>query len=405
MLKQFLSIALLFSLLGMTLKQSQITPNIITENPTIIFALDTKVMLENLVQKLKTAIKNNLESEGYSVVFDTGSEFPSSYDESFGFEIPANANLNLTLEQFDNNIYVSAFPYMSPLKSISPVLEAKYVRDSLIIFSRPMTENDTKVSSDLATGIALYSIGACDQMQIYFESVVDDTGRPSTSPEETLLKSIDFYQGNCNILAKDNQQAITHFQKALLYDGNLIGKEGTLVGSAVNLAWTYIQVGETQDAIDLMNQMVNDIESVGIGFGTQPMWINRYVQRSEIYNLIGRYNEALNDLNTVVEITSIGNRLKAHYYFMRGQTYLLLYQWDNVLADYNKAVELDPTYADAYFYRGVLKYSVLQTGSSLYPEALADFQHYLDLAPDGEHALDATRYAADIQTQLNALNN
>ncbi|MBA3868158.1 MAG: tetratricopeptide repeat protein [Anaerolineae bacterium] len=412
MLKQILSIALLFPLIEMTLTQRQITVNIRTENTTITFAIDTTIFamgatqnLENVTKSLMTQIENNLQGEGYDVIFDADSEYPTSYNESFGFEVPTTANLNLTLEQFVNDIHVSVFPYSSPISNLSPILETKYARDSLTIFSRPATAKDIQINSDLATAIALYSIGACNLMQKYFHSVIDATGLPSTSSEETLLKSIDFYQGNCNLLAKDNQQAITQFQKALLYDGNLIGKEGTLVGSAVNLAWTYIQVGKTQDAINLMTQMVNDIESIGIGFGTQPMWLNRYVQRSEIYNLSGRYNDALNDLNTILEISSVGNQLKAYYYFMRGQTYLLLYEWDNVLADYNKALELDPTYADAYYYRGVLKYSVLQTGQSLYSEALADFQKYLELAPDGDHAADATRYATDIRTQLAALNN
>ena len=40
-----------------------------------------------------------------------------------------------------------------------------------------------------------------------------------------------------------------------------------------------------------------------------------------------------------------------------------------------------------------------------YTAALADFQRYLELAPDGEHAAEATQSAADIQTQINALNN
>jgi hypothetical protein len=41
----------------------------------------------------------------------------------------------------------------------------------------------------------------------------------------------------------------------------------------------------------------------------------------------------------------------------------------------------------------------------MYTDALADFQHYLELAPNGEHAAEATRYVTDIQTQINALNN
>jgi tetratricopeptide (TPR) repeat protein len=85
--------------------------------------------------------------------------------------------------------------------------------------------------------------------------------------------------------------------------------------------------------------------------------------------------------------------------------YLAQYEWDSALADYNKAIALDPAYPDAYYERGVLYYSILQTGVELRTEAFDDFHHYLELAPDGDHAADATRYTAQIEKELEALNN
>jgi plasmid stabilization system protein ParE len=46
----------------------------------------------------------------------------------------------------------------------------------------------------------------------------------------------------------------------------------------------------------------------------------------------------------------------------------------------------------------------LQTGQELREEALADFRHYLELAPDGEHAEQAREYAAKIEAELATLN-
>ena len=60
--------------------------------------------------------------------------------------------------------------------------------------------------------------------------------------------------------------------------------------------------------------------------------------------------------------------------------------------------------ADAYFHRGVLYYSVLQTGQALREDALADFRRYLALAPDGEYAAQARDYAGRIEAELAALN-
>ena len=92
-------------------------------------------------------------------------------------------------------------------------------------------------------------------------------------------------------------------------------------------------------------------------------------------------------------------------YVLRGQMWLLLYEWDNVLDDYNTAIDLDPTYPDAYFYRGVLYYSVLQGGLAWREDALADFEHYLQLAPGGDLAEQAQTYAETIRIELDALDN
>lgn len=90
-------------------------------------------------------------------------------------------------------------------------------------------------------------------------------------------------------------------------------------------------------------------------------------------------------------------------YALRGQIYLSLYEWDKSLRDLNTAIELAPRYAEAYFQRGVLYYSILQTGQALREAALADFQTYLDLAPEGQHADQAREYIVKIEAELAAV--
>lgn len=124
-----------------------------------------------------------------------------------------------------------------------------------------------------------------------------------------------------------------------------------------------------------------------------------YTSRAKLHNQFAHFDEAITNFNAAIELAPNDPKL----YLLRAQTYLLLYEWDKVLADCNKAIELDPTYAEAYYQRGLLYYSILQAGSSLYEEALADFQRYLDLAPDGEHAEQASRYTVEIAAQQGAL--
>ena len=112
------------------------------------------------------------------------------------------------------------------------------------------------------------------------------------------------------------------------------------------------------------------------------------------------YSHAVANLSAALKLEPENPEL----YIQRGQMYLLLYEWDKSLDDYNTAIDLAPDDAEAYFYRGVLYYSVLQTGQALHENALADFRHYLELAPQGDHAAEARDYVDKIEAELAALN-
>jgi tetratricopeptide (TPR) repeat protein len=112
-----------------------------------------------------------------------------------------------------------------------------------------------------------------------------------------------------------------------------------------------------------------------------------------------QYDNALKAMGKAIELDPQNPAL----YLQRGQIYLLQYEWDKALADYNQAVELQPNNADAYFYRGVLYASVLQTGQTLHKDALTDFEHYLQLAPEGGHVADAQRYVEQLRKEGEAL--
>jgi len=93
------------------------------------------------------------------------------------------------------------------------------------------------------------------------------------------------------------------------------------------------------------------------------------------------------------------------HYTLRGQVSLALYEWDQALEDYNTALDRNATYAPAYFHRGVLYYSILQTGLTTREAALSDFETYLRIAPQGAYAQSATRYADSIRRELETLED
>jgi cytochrome c-type biogenesis protein CcmH/NrfG len=61
----------------------------------------------------------------------------------------------------------------------------------------------------------------------------------------------------------------------------------------------------------------------------------------------------------------------------------------------DKAIQDDPTYADSYFYRGVIRSGIQQL-----PGAQADLQNYLLKAPNGQWAQNATSLLAQVTTAL-----
>ena len=127
--------------------------------------------------------------------------------------------------------------------------------------------------------------------------------------------------------------------------------------------------------------------------------INALSSRAQQRLLSNAFDLARADLDTAIALDVDNPAL----YVLRGQVYLALYEWDLSLEDYNTALQIDSTYADAYFYRGVLQYSILQTGYSTHEDALNDFEQYLQLAPHGGHASQAEQYALTIRDALEAL--
>ena len=124
------------------------------------------------------------------------------------------------------------------------------------------------------------------------------------------------------------------------------------------------------------------------------------VMRAQQAMLDSRFDDAYVDLSAAIERDPDNPAL----YVLRGQVQLARYEWDASEMDYNTALGIDGRYADAYFYRGVLRYSILQTGLTLREDALGDFMRYLELAPNGTHAADAARYTESIRMELEALN-
>jgi tetratricopeptide (TPR) repeat protein len=111
-------------------------------------------------------------------------------------------------------------------------------------------------------------------------------------------------------------------------------------------------------------------------------------ERHETYRAMGRYDEALANLNRAIELDPEDARAIGS----RGQTYRLMGRYDEALADFNRAIELDPDLGWAIANRG-------ETFRAMgrYDEALADLNRAIELDPEND---DYIMKRAEIQWHI-----
>ena len=167
------------------------------------------------------------------------------------------------------------------------------------------------------------------------------------------------------------------------------------------LAYVYIQVGREEDALNLIRDAVERasfIPSSGDSYN------DALINSAQIYALMSRYEDSIMNLDIYIERFNHGIGRKRSINPAR-QMYLNIYEWDQSLEDYNLALELDPDYAEAYFQRGLLYYSILQTARNCAKRRWPTLQPILTSPPDGPHADEAHRYIETIEAALAALEN
>ncbi|MFQ3566478.1 MAG: tetratricopeptide repeat protein [Aggregatilineales bacterium] len=113
-----------------------------------------------------------------------------------------------------------------------------------------------------------------------------------------------------------------------------------------------------------------------------------------------RHDEAIAAIDEALQLQPNDPML----YLERGQRIMLIYEWDRALADYNRAIALAPELPEAYYYRALL-YASVPEGLDARRAAIADFERYLTLAPEGEFAQAAAHSHVELAALLEALSD
>lgn len=93
---------------------------------------------------------------------------------------------------------------------------------------------------------------------------------------------------------------------------------------------------------------------------------------------------------------------RAELYVELGRRIALIYEWDRAIAAFDRAASLAPDYPDTYYFRGLLYASAPSIDAR--SDAMGDFNHYLLLAPEGEHTAEAEQYLGVLLAQQDALS-
>jgi Tfp pilus assembly protein PilF len=152
----------------------------------------------------------------------------------------------------------------------------------------------------------------------------------SQSSSELVQTGLSSYQSG------DYESALNSFNNALQVSGSDVDSDLPLTGES-QMEYT----GESKEVDDSESQMEYTGESKETYTGESQM------QTADVSN-IQEYSDPLNYQGDD----------PADLYLYRGQTYLKLGDKEAALNDFDKAISLDSSYADAYFRRAIINYQV-----------------------------------------------
>lgn len=140
----------------------------------------------------------------------------------------------------------------------------------------------------------------------------------------------------------------------------------------------------------------------------KPNWDWAYNNRGAAYNELGKYQQAIQDLNKAIELnpnnSEVYNNLGNSYLYLqqyqqaisyynkaiqfnggdaklynnRGEAYRYLNQFDSAIADYEKSLQINPNFSEAYNNRGV----AYMDGFKQYERAISDYNRAIQLNPN-----------------------
>jgi tetratricopeptide (TPR) repeat protein len=190
--------------------------------------------------------------------------------------------------------------------------------------------------------------------------------------------------------AKQWDQAIDNFSKASDLDP-------TQLAVWTHLAASYTGLAATKTGADFDTNMQKGLDAYGKALALKPDDAGIHNNYALALAKDKKFPEAQGELQKAAQLDPPNG---GKYYYNLGALLVNAGQYDPAGDAFKKAIELTPTYADAYYQYGICLSSKMTTAAdgkvSAPPEMAQAFQKYLELAPTGSNADSAKAMLAAV---------
>lgn len=172
--------------------------------------------------------------------------------------------------------------------------------------------------------------------------------------------------GNDLVKLNDYKGALDKYNEALVmlpsYTAALDGKANVLI---------------------LMSDYKGASKIVDEGIRNNPDFAAYYLTRGKINVFKEKFDDAIDDFNRALDLNQSGKdkELENMVYVNRGAAYQKIFENDKALADYSKAIEMNPNNPNVYMYRGSLYYQ-----NSDFASAITDFDMVIEIDENNHFA-------------------
>ena len=165
------------------------------------------------------------------------------------------------------------------------------------------------------------------------------------------------YYGKSLALSADKKyiEAVAALEQTLEVKDNFV--------PALNsLSTVYRELGQPEKALLAINKAIE----------LQPQNPNLYNEKHQVLRDLKEYKQAETAINKAIELAP-----RAAFYYNRAHIYGDQKKWDLALADYNKAIQINPDFAQAYINRGFVYHE-----QKKWDLALADYNKAIQINPE-----------------------